>query len=63
MVDKLNYLKSKLPGILPLLRRNFPEAIPAFMEVVGRPEAYAESLRRMVSDVARKSGLEVEVVF
>jgi DNA repair photolyase len=63
LVDKLNYLNAKMPVLQPVLKKHFPEALPAFEAALRNPAAYALNLRQTVCAVALDFDLEVELVF
>lgn len=63
LVDRLNYLSSKMAVLRLLLQRECPQALPAFEQACRAPEDYAERLRELVARALHKAGLEGGVVF
>jgi DNA repair photolyase len=63
LIDKLNYLPQKFSRLKPVLFQNFPEAIPAFEQVLNEPEAYTAELRTRAEEALKKSGLNGRIIF
>lgn len=63
MADKLNYLRTKYAAMLPWLRQNRSDVLPAFERALSRPEEYARELRATLADAFRRHELAGEVVF
>lgn len=63
LVDRLNYLGSKMGVLKPLLQKEWPQALPAFEQACRAPEDYAERLRELVLRALHQAGLEGGVVF
>ncbi len=63
LVDKLNYLKSKISRIIRAVSQVYPKAIPYYRNVLHNPLSYAIVLRQRVKELARGFKFSVEVLF
>ncbi|MEO0069505.1 MAG: radical SAM protein [candidate division WOR-3 bacterium] len=63
LIDRLNYLKKKLPLFRLRLRQKFPLALTAFERALKVPEVYAAELRAKAISALNRVGLDGRVVF
>lgn len=63
LVDKLNYLESKIGEIVQAIRRDFPAAIPYYRNILHDPINYKNFLRQRIEEVAGDFKLGAEVLF
>lgn len=63
LIDRLNYLKSKLLVFRQGLRRKFPLALTAFERTLSAPKVYSAELRAKAIAALNQVGLDGRVVF
>ncbi|MEO0113878.1 MAG: radical SAM protein [candidate division WOR-3 bacterium] len=63
LVDKLNYLETKIAQIIRVLRNTFPQAIPYYQKILLNPTHYQITLRQNIEVVAKDFKFSVEVLF
>jgi DNA repair photolyase len=63
LVDKLNYLESKIGKIVRAISQDYPEAIPYYRNILNNPINYQNILRRRIEEIAGDFKIEVEVLF
>ena len=63
LVDKLNYLESKISRIVRAIRAAYPQTIPYYRNILGDPIDYKTTLRQRIEEIARDFKLAVEVLF
>ncbi|MEO0019371.1 MAG: radical SAM protein [candidate division WOR-3 bacterium] len=63
LIDKLNYLGTKMAIITPKLAQGFKPAIFAFERALLEPRAYVAGLRERVLRALKMSGLEGRLIF
>lgn len=63
LVDKLNYLETKIGQIIRVLRQTSPQAIPYYQQILLNPIHYQITLRQNIEMVAKDFKFSVEVLF
>lgn len=63
LVDKLNYLESKIGKIVQAVRHDYPKVISYYRNILRDPIDYEATLRQRIEEIARDFKLVVEVVF
>jgi DNA repair photolyase len=63
LVDKLNYLESKIGKIVQAICQDYPEAILYYRNILHDPIDYKTNLRQRIEEIARDFKLTVEVLF
>lgn len=65
LVDKLNYLESKIGKIIQAIKDGYPQAIPYYRNIIRDPPKadYKINLRKRIKEVAADFNMTVEVLF
>ena len=63
LVDKLNYLESKIDRIIQAIKDDYPQAIPYYRNIIRNQNAYKIVIRKKIKEVAADFNMAVEVLF
>ena len=63
LVDKLNYLESKIGRIIQAIKDDYSHAIPYYRNMLRDQDKYKINLRKTINEVAADFNMSVEVLF
>jgi len=63
LVDKLNYLESKISRIIQAIKDAYPQAIPYYRNILRDQNNYKIILRKRIKEIASNYNMSVEVLF
>ncbi len=63
LVDKLNYLESKIGKIIQAIKADYPKAISYYRNILRDQDKYKINLRKTINEVAANFNMSVEVLF
>jgi DNA repair photolyase len=63
LVDKLNYLESKIDRIIQAIKDDYPQAIPYYRNIIRNQNTYKIVIRKRIKEVAADFNMAVEVLF
>jgi DNA repair photolyase len=63
LVDKLNYLESKIGKIIRTISKNYPSSVPYYRSILRNQTEYKISLRQRIRKIASGFKISVEVLF
>ncbi len=63
LVDKLNYLESKIIRIIQAIKDDYPQAIPYYRNILRDQNSYKINLRKRIKEVSAGFNMSVEVLF
>ncbi len=63
LVDKLNYLESKIGKIIQAIKADYPKAISYYRNILRDQDRYKINLRKTINEVAADFNMSVEVLF
>lgn len=63
LVDRLNYLESKIARIIKAVGQKYPQAVPYYRNLLSNPLAYNQILRQRILEIVSSLNIAVEVLF